>query len=85
MEDQRISARKNGLGISKSAFNRITKRDWKWHFPYKMHVRKERNNYKWSSLPKENQDSLKSVMAGMWRRMQVDLESNREHAVGNGN
>ena len=47
IEDQRISARKNSLDISKSTLNRITKRDLKWH-PYKMHVRKERNNHKWS-------------------------------------
>ena len=29
IEDPRISARKNGLDISKSTFNRITKRDLK--------------------------------------------------------
>ena len=45
IEDPRISARKNGLDISKSSFNRITKRDLKW-YPYKMHVRNERKNYK---------------------------------------
>ena len=40
-----ISARMNGLDISMSTFNRITKRDLKWH-PNKMHVGKERSNYK---------------------------------------
>ena len=44
IEDPRISAIKNGSDISKSTFIRITNRDLKWH-PYKMHVRKERNNY----------------------------------------
>ena len=43
--DPRISAKKNGLDISKSAFNQITKRDFKW-VPNKMHARKEINNYK---------------------------------------
>ncbi|KAF2355758.1 Protein of unknown function DUF4817 [Trinorchestia longiramus] len=33
-----ISSRKNGLGKSKSTFNRIVKLELKWH-PYKMHVR----------------------------------------------
>ncbi|KAF2365939.1 Protein of unknown function DUF4817 [Trinorchestia longiramus] len=33
-----ISSRKNGLGKSKSIFNRIVKLELKWH-PYKMHVR----------------------------------------------
>ena len=42
----RISA-KNGLEISKSTINWITKRDLKLNF-YKMHVRKERKNLKWS-------------------------------------
>ena len=37
IEDPRISARKNALDISEITFNRITKRDLKWH-PYKMHV-----------------------------------------------
>ena len=45
IEDPGISARKNGLDIGKRTFNRITKRSFKWH-PYKMHIRKERNNYK---------------------------------------
>ena len=45
MADPGISAIKNGLDISKSTFNRIIKFDLKWN-PYKMHVRKERNNYK---------------------------------------
>ena len=45
IEDPRISARRIGLDISKSTFNRITKRDSKWH-PFKMHVRKEISNYK---------------------------------------
>ena len=45
IEDQRISARKNGLDISKRTFNRITKRDLKWH-SYKMYARKERKNCK---------------------------------------
>ena len=47
IEDPRISDKKNGLGISKNTFNRITKRDLEWH-PYKMHVGEERNNYKLS-------------------------------------
>ena len=46
-QDPGISARKNGLGISKSTFSRNTKLDLKWH-PYKMHVRKERKYYKLS-------------------------------------
>ena len=37
--DPRISARNNCLNISKSTFNRIPKRDFKWH-PYKIHARK---------------------------------------------
>ena len=40
IEDPRISARRIGLDISKSTFNRIPKHDLKWH-PYKMHVRQE--------------------------------------------
>ena len=47
IEDTRISARKNGSEISKSTFNRITKRDLKWH-NYKRNVRKERKKYKLS-------------------------------------
>ena len=47
IDNQKISARINGLDISKSTFNRITKRDLKWRL-HKMQVRKERNNYKWS-------------------------------------
>ena len=45
IKDQRISARKNGLDISEKTFNPITKHYLKWH-PYKMRIRKERNNYK---------------------------------------
>ena len=45
IEDPKISARLNGLNISKSTFNRITKHDLKWH-PNKMHARKKCNNYK---------------------------------------
>ena len=71
-EDLRISARKNGLGISKSKLNKITKRDLKWH-PYKMHVRKERMVNE-VDLVKENQDLLKSVMAGM-RRSYIGCKS----------
>ena len=41
IDDPRIYDRKNGLDISKSIFNRITKWEWKWH-PYKMHVRKKK-------------------------------------------
>ena len=41
IENPRILARKNGLEISKSTFNRITKLDLKW-LPYKMDIRKER-------------------------------------------
>ena len=41
----------NGLVISKSTFNRITKHNLKWHLN-KMHVRKERNNYKWKIFSK---------------------------------
>ena len=44
IEDPGISARKYSLDISKSTFNRITNRDLKCHL-YKLHVRKERNNY----------------------------------------
>ena len=39
IEDLRISARKNGLAIIKSTFNRVTKRGLKCH-PFKMHARK---------------------------------------------
>ena len=49
IEDPRISATENGLDISKSTFNRINKRDLKWH-PNKMHVRKEIKNYKRNRL-----------------------------------
>ena len=45
IEDSRTSATKIGLSICRSTFNRITKRGLKWN-PYKMHVRKERNNCK---------------------------------------
>ena len=38
IDDLIISARRNGLDISESTFNRLIKSD-----PYKMHVRKERN------------------------------------------
>ena len=48
-EDPRISARKNGLDISKNTFNRITRLNLKCH-PYKMHARKERKNYKLSKF-----------------------------------
>ena len=54
IDDLRISVRKNGLNISKSTFNRITKRYLKWH-PYKMHVIKERITNA-VDLLKENQD-----------------------------
>ncbi|KAF2349753.1 Protein of unknown function DUF4817 [Trinorchestia longiramus] len=37
-ENPQISARKSGLDITKSTFNRIITLDLKWH-PYKMHVR----------------------------------------------
>ena len=43
IEDPKTSARENCLDISKSTFNRITKRDLEWH-PYKIQVRKERTN-----------------------------------------
>ena len=49
IEDPRISIKKNGLDISKSTLNRITKRDLKYHL-YKIHVWKERNNYISSSF-----------------------------------
>ena len=45
IENLRILASKNGSDISKSTFNRIIKRDFKW-YPYKIHVRKEKNNDK---------------------------------------
>ena len=41
IEDLRISARKSGLEISKSTYNRIIKRDLKWH-PHEMHERKKK-------------------------------------------
>ncbi|KAF2358351.1 Protein of unknown function DUF4817 [Trinorchestia longiramus] len=41
-ENPQISARKNGLDVTKSTFNRIITLDLKWH-PYKMHVRKVKN------------------------------------------
>ncbi|KAF2357615.1 Protein of unknown function DUF4817 [Trinorchestia longiramus] len=37
-ENPQISARKSGLDVTKSTFNRIMTLDLKWH-PYKMHVR----------------------------------------------
>ena len=57
IEDPRISVSKNRLDISKSTFNRVTKRDLKWN-PYKMQVRKERiiNEV---DLQEENQDLQK--------------------------
>ncbi|KAF2348469.1 Protein of unknown function DUF4817 [Trinorchestia longiramus] len=39
-ENLQISARKSGLDVTKSTFNRIITSDVKWH-PYKMHVRKQ--------------------------------------------
>ena len=53
----------------KSTFNRITKRDLKWHL-YKKHARIEINNYK-VNLMKENQDLLNRVMARMRKGMRV--------------
>ena len=47
IKDLIISARKIGLDVSLSAFNRITERDLRWH-PYKMYIGKEGNNYKLS-------------------------------------
>ncbi|KAF2351997.1 hypothetical protein FHG87_017249 [Trinorchestia longiramus] len=41
-ENPQISARKIGLDVTKSVFNRIITLDLKWH-PYKMHVRKAKN------------------------------------------
>ncbi|KAF2364536.1 Protein of unknown function DUF4817 [Trinorchestia longiramus] len=41
-ENLQISARKSGLDVTKSTFNRIITLDLKWH-PYKMHVRKAMN------------------------------------------
>ena len=74
IEDPRISARKNSLGISKSTFNRITKRELKWH-PYKMHERKERNNLrlfserKWGFTYKSSGKNAKdaSLSSKKWR------------------
>ena len=54
IEDPKISARKNGLDISKRTSNQITKRNLKWH-PYKMHVRKKERIMNEVDLPKENQ------------------------------
>ena len=45
IDDPSISAGMNGLDISKSTFDRITKHDLKYH-PYKMHVRTEINHNK---------------------------------------
>ncbi|KAF2363883.1 Protein of unknown function DUF4817 [Trinorchestia longiramus] len=41
-ENPQISARKSGLDVTKSTFNRIITLDLKWH-PYKMHVQKAKN------------------------------------------
>ncbi|KAF2368107.1 Protein of unknown function DUF4817 [Trinorchestia longiramus] len=41
-ENPQISARKSGLDVTKSTFNRIITLDSKWH-SYKMHVRKAKN------------------------------------------
>ncbi|KAF2344330.1 Protein of unknown function DUF4817 [Trinorchestia longiramus] len=41
-ENPQISARKSGLDVTKSTFNRIITVDLKWH-PYKMHVLKAKN------------------------------------------
>ncbi|KAF2368920.1 Protein of unknown function DUF4817 [Trinorchestia longiramus] len=41
-ENPQISARKRGLDVTKSTFNRIITLDLKWH-PYKMHVLKAKN------------------------------------------
>ncbi|KAF2363424.1 Protein of unknown function DUF4817 [Trinorchestia longiramus] len=41
-ENPQISARKIGLDVTRSMFNRIMTLDLKWH-PYKMHVRKAKN------------------------------------------
>ena len=49
-----------------------------------MHVRKQRIIDE-VDLLKENQNSLKRVMAGMRRRMQVCLQRNGGHIEGNGN
>ena len=35
---ENVSARRNGLGISRSSFNRITKFELRWH-PYRIHIR----------------------------------------------
>ncbi|KAF2349048.1 Protein of unknown function DUF4817 [Trinorchestia longiramus] len=41
-ENLQIPARKSGLDVTKSTFNRIITLYLKWH-PYKMHVRKTKN------------------------------------------
>ncbi|KAF2365588.1 Protein of unknown function DUF4817 [Trinorchestia longiramus] len=41
-ENPQVSARKSGLDVTKSIFNRIITLNLKWH-PYKMHVRKAKN------------------------------------------
>ena len=40
LEDQKISARRNGLNLSKDTFQRIVKYDLEW-YPYKMRARHE--------------------------------------------
>ena len=50
LEDPIISDRKNGLGISKSTFNRITERDMKWH------TRRKKTFINEVDLLKENHD-----------------------------
>ena len=64
IDDLRIPAGEMCLDISKRTFNRITERNLKWHL-YKMHVRKEENNYKWSWFTEKNQDA--SLFSMKWR------------------
>ena len=80
IEGLRISATMNGLEITESIFNQITKRELKWN-PYMMHVRNKRNNnYKWSWFTER-----KSGFIIMRRRVQVCLQRNGGDIEGNWN
>ncbi|KAF2366106.1 Protein of unknown function DUF4817 [Trinorchestia longiramus] len=80
-ENLQISARKSGLDVTKSTFNRIITLDLKWH-PYKMHAQKKRIENE-ANLLQGDEALVRRVMAVMRRRMQLCIERNGGHTEGN--
>ena len=52
-------------------FDRITKRDLKWH-PYKMHVNNERKNYLWSWFTERKSEFTKNEL---WQECEEGCKS----------